>query len=136
MITSEAAQRIPEVSPRIKARIAGAFYLVNILTGALAAFLVGPLAAYGETALLIAASSYVVVTLLLYAMFKPVNSSLALLAAFFSIIGIASGKLAFFGFFCLLVDIPAPNPGSADGVRRFGLADLSLTRARCSSIPL
>ena len=36
-------ERVLEASPRFKARIAGAFYLVNIVTGVLALFLRGRL---------------------------------------------------------------------------------------------
>jgi hypothetical protein len=56
------------------------------------------------------------VTLLFYDMFKPVNRSLSLLAAFFSLMGFAIGVLSlfhlapshisplvFFGFYCLLI---------------------------------
>jgi len=56
------------------------------------------------------------VTLLFYDLFKPVNRSLSLLAAFFSLVGCAIGALSpfhlapshinslvFFGFYCLLI---------------------------------
>jgi len=106
-------ERISDASPRRKVRIAGVFYLLNILTGAIALFVSGRL---GVAANLIAAACYVVVTLLFYYIFKPVNRSLSLLAAFFSLVGCAIGALSpfhlaplhinnlvFFGFYCLLI---------------------------------
>jgi hypothetical protein len=106
-------ERIAEASPRFKARMAGVFYLLNILTGGAALFLRGRL---GFVAILIATACYIAVTLLFYDIFKPVNSSLSLLAAFFSLVGCAIGALSpfhlapshinslvFFGFYCLLI---------------------------------
>ncbi len=106
-------ERIAEASPRFKARIAGVFYLLTFLTGGVALFVRGRL---GFAAGLIAASCYIAVTLLFYYMFKPVNRSLSLLAAFFSLVGCAIGALSpfhlapshinplvFFGFYCLLI---------------------------------
>jgi len=106
-------ERISDASPRRKARIAGVFYLLNIVMGAIALFVSGRL---GLAANLIAAACYVVVTLLFYYIFKPVNRSLSLLAALFSLLGCAIGALSpfhlapfhinnlvFFGFYCLLI---------------------------------
>src|SRR6266849_4206157 len=106
-------ERIAEASPRLKARIAGAFYLLTFLTGGVALFVRGRL---GSAAGLIAGACYIAVTLLFYDMFKPVNRSLSLLAAFFSLVGCAIGPLSllhlapshinplvFFGFYCLLI---------------------------------
>jgi len=84
-------ERISDASPRRKARIAGVFYLLNIVTGAIALFVSGRL---GLAANLMAAACYVVVTLLFYCIFKPVNRSLSLLAAFFSLVGCAIGALS------------------------------------------
>ena len=104
--------QISEMSPRLKARIAGVFYLLVFVTGAYALVIVnGRLAAN-----LIATACYVAVTLLLYDLLKPVDRSLSLLAAFFSLVGCAFGvipslhlapfrisPLVFFGFYCLLI---------------------------------
>jgi hypothetical protein len=103
-------------SPRFKARIAGVFYLLNIVTGAFALVFVGRRLVVHDTVSLIATSCYIVVTLLFYDMFKPVNRTLSLLAAFFSLAGCAVGvlrlfhrvpshisPLVFFGFYCLLI---------------------------------
>ena len=144
-------------SPRFKVKIASAFYLLNFLTGAFAAVLVGRgLVLYGDVANLIATACYLVVTLLFYDIFKPVNRRLSLLAAFFSLLGCTItvlnlfhltpayiSPLIFFGFYCLLighlisqVDLSASNPWCADGDRRFGLADLSAAAARKASVSL
>jgi hypothetical protein len=104
-------ERIAEASPRFKAKLAGVFYLLNILTGALALFVRGKLA---FAAILIATLCYIVVTLLFYNIFKPVNRSFSLLAALFSLVGCTIGGLSlfhltlpspliFFGFYCLLI---------------------------------
>lgn len=100
-------------SPRFTARLAGAFYLLNIATGAAALFLSGP---PGSAVLLIAAASYVGVTVLFYQLFRPVNPRLSAVAAGFSLIGcaisaltalhvasIGLNPLVFFGCYCLLI---------------------------------
>jgi hypothetical protein len=109
MSTAEMTGRFAAASPRLKARIAGVFYLLTFVAGIFA--LSGRLVAN-----LIATVSYVAVTLLFYDIFKPVNRNLSLLAAFFSFMGLAWGALAmfhldpfhmsnlvFFGFYCLLI---------------------------------
>ncbi len=106
-------KRIAEASARFKARIAGVFYLLNILTGGAALFVRGRL---GFVAIVIATACYIAVTLLFYDIFKPVNRSLSLLAAFFGLAGCAIGALSplhlspfhinslvFFGLYCLLI---------------------------------
>ena len=104
---------VAEASPRFKARIAGLSYLLTFLTGGVALFVRGRL---GLVAGLIAGACYIAVTLLFYDIFKPVNRSFSLLAAFFSLVGCAIGPLrlfhlapshisplVFFGFYCLLI---------------------------------
>ena len=113
MNTAAMTERITEASPRLKARIAGAFYLLTFLTGGAALFVRGRL---GLAAGLIAGACYIAVTLLFYYIFKPVNRSLSLLAASISLAGCANGPLSlfhlvpfqinslvFFGFYCLLI---------------------------------
>jgi hypothetical protein len=104
-------ERIAEASPRLKARMAGVFYLLSFVTGVYALFFSG-----GLVAGLIATACYIAVTLLFYDLFKPVSRSLSLLAAFFSLLGCTIGvlsdfhldpthinSLVFFGFYCLLI---------------------------------
>jgi hypothetical protein len=113
MSTAVMTERITETSPSLKARIAGIFYLLTFLAGGLALFVRGRL---GLVAGLIAGACYIAVTLLFYYIFKPVNRSLSLLAAFISFVGCAMGPLSlfhlvplhinslvFFGFYCLLI---------------------------------
>lgn len=89
-------------SSRLKARIAGLFYLLTIVTGAIAAFSTGKLFEYRDAMNLSASACYVAVTLLFYGLFKPVDASLSLIAAVFSLVGCALSAL---GLFHLL---PAP----------------------------
>jgi uncharacterized protein DUF4386 len=119
MHPAQITQRIAEASPSLKARIAGVFYLLTIFTGAFAAFGSGRLVVYRDAVNLIASACYVVVTLLFYGLFKPVDASLSLIAAVFSLVGCASGAhslfhflpsyissvnpLVFFGCYCLLI---------------------------------
>jgi hypothetical protein len=105
-----------EASPHRKARIAGVFYLLNFVTGAFAAFAVGKSAVYGDAANLLATAFYIVVTILFYFLFKPVQRSLSVLAALFSLAGCALSvlrtlnlsavpinPLVCFGIYCLLI---------------------------------
>ena len=95
----------------------GVVYLLYFLTAISAEAFVGR----GRLVLfdavnLIAYAFYIAVTLLFYYMFKPVNTSLSLLAAFFSLVGCANdllglfnvdpykiSSLVFFGPYCLLI---------------------------------
>jgi hypothetical protein len=100
-----------------RAMITGAVYLLYFLTAVLAQFFVSrKLVVYGDAVNLIAYAFYIILTLLFYYMFKPVNRSLSLLAAFFSLAGCAIGvldlfhlapshvsPLLFFGPYCLLI---------------------------------
>jgi len=100
-------------SPRTKARIAGVFYLLNILTGA------SGLAASGvlrSTILLGSTLSYIVVTVLFYGLFAAVSRKVSALAGVFSLVGCAlsilgffhldsfhTNPLVFFGCYCLVI---------------------------------
>jgi hypothetical protein len=99
------------------ARITGAVYLFYFLTAIPAQFLLGGrLAAYGNATNLIATAFYVILTLLFYGMFKPVNTILSLIAALFSLAGcvvmtlgqfhvvpLSMSPMLFFGPYCLLI---------------------------------
>jgi hypothetical protein len=97
---------IAAAPPRLKARIAGVFYLLTFLAGTVSLVSVsGRLAA-----IFIASLCYVAVTLLFYDIFQPVSRRLSLLAAFVSLVGCIIGAfrppinpLVFFGFYCLLI---------------------------------
>jgi hypothetical protein len=87
-----------------KARLAGVFYLLTFVTGGLA------LATSGRVGLG-AGACYVVVTVLFYQLFKPVDHTVSFIVAVVSLIGIATGPLSwkpvsplvFFGVYCLLL---------------------------------
>ena len=102
-----------EASPLFKARAAGFFWLMTILTG-MFAFLAGgrfvvpgdavttaanvlahePLYRWAFVSNLIATLCYLAVTLFIYILLKPVNKSIALLGAFFSLTGCAIGVVS------------------------------------------
>ena len=109
MSAGEMTQRIAEASPRFKARIAGVFYLLTTLTRMFVEIFVRnrlvvsddaaatatnilahePLWRWGFAADIIAFASYVALTALFYELFKPVNRSVSLVAAFFSLVACA-----------------------------------------------
>lgn len=106
-------KQIVETSPRLIARVAGAFYVLVFVTGIYALLVRSRM---GMAAGLIAGVFYIAVTVLFYFIFKPVNRNLSLLAAILSLLGIAIGPLSmfvhslsyvsplvFFGFYCLLI---------------------------------
>jgi Domain of unknown function (DUF4386) len=100
--------RTVEASPRPKARITGVLYLLYFLTAVLGVFLIKGLVVSGDAAAtannvlaherlfrlsvavgLIGTALYIAVTVLFYRLFKPVNTTVSLLAAFFSLVGCA-----------------------------------------------
>jgi hypothetical protein len=100
-----------------RARITGGVYLLYFLTAILGQALVSrKLDSLGDTVNLIAYGLYILLTLLFYFLFKPVNRSLSLVAAFFSLLGCTVGildlfhrapahigALPFFAIYCLLI---------------------------------
>jgi len=112
MSSSVVMQRTTEASPRSKARIAGAIYVLSVLTAAFTEmFGRGGLNVAGG---LIAVSGMIAVTLLFYGVLSPVNRSLCLLAASFNLVGLAFEALrlqpqgvniaiVFDGFYCILI---------------------------------
>jgi len=102
-----------EQSPRTKARIAGIFYLLTILISVLALLVTGPLR---SALLLVSTGCYVVVTILFYSLFRPVDRNISALAAVFSLLGcilsildlfhvgsFRLNPLVLFGCYCLLI---------------------------------
>ena len=99
------------------ARVTGAVYLLYFLTAVLAqTFVSWKLVFYGNAVNVIAFAFYMLLTLLFYFMFKPVNRMLSLLAALISLAGSIIGlldlfdlappklsPLLFFGPYCLLI---------------------------------
>lgn len=101
-------------SPRLQARFAGVFYVLNTFTSLYAFF--GPPGRLSFYSGLVASAAYIAVTVLFFFLFKPVNLGLSLLAALFSTIGttvgvlnslhlmsIRTNVLVFFGFYCVLI---------------------------------
>jgi Domain of unknown function (DUF4386) len=96
----------------VKARVAGAFYVLAVVAAVL-----GEVVLHGKleyAAGLIAVACYVVVTALVYAIFRPVNWAVALIAAILNLAGLALEALrrnpggtdvamVFHGLFCVLV---------------------------------
>ena len=110
MNASAALRQIGE-RPRVIARIAGVFYLLTFVVGS-AALYVG--ANRADTVGIIAGLCYLGVTVFFYVLFKPVNRTLAMVAAIFSVAGVVGGALKVqpegvvvgmvcFGFYCLLI---------------------------------
>jgi hypothetical protein len=93
------------------ARAAGVFYLLTFVTGVIALAAGAGMAAANAVATI----AYLVVTVLFYILFKPVNPAISLMAALVSLAGcVFSGlqafhvhvpvsALAFFGVYCLLI---------------------------------
>jgi hypothetical protein len=109
--------RVAEAPPRPNARVTGVVYLLYFLTAISGEVFVGRgrLVLY-DAVNLISHAFYIAVTLLFYYLFKPVNRSLSLLAAIFSLAGCANdvlslfkldpykiNSLVFFGPYCLLI---------------------------------
>lgn len=101
------------MSPSTRARIAGLFYLLEMAAGALAVsvarklFILSDATATAHNILshqslflfavvtnLLQFAAYIVVTVLLYELLKPVNKTVSLLAAVFSAMGCAIGAIA------------------------------------------
>jgi Domain of unknown function (DUF4386) len=108
---SNMAERYSAISPSLKARVAGVFYLASVLTAVFAEF-VAP-GKLGIAAIVIPVSCYAAVTLLLYFIFRIVSARAALLAVIFSLAGLALEALEWqprgidvavvlHGIFCLL----------------------------------
>jgi hypothetical protein len=110
MSAAVTTERIAQTSPRFLARMAGLVAWITTSAG-FAAIVIGNLAVYADAAATahnilanellyrlaivgdVISALYIVYTLLLYYLFRPVNRSLALLAALFSLVGIAVGML-------------------------------------------
>jgi hypothetical protein len=109
-------KRIAEASPCLKARIAGALFLLLLLTAAFTEFFFhGRLSFAADLAAgIIEVSCMIAVTLLFYDIFKPVNRRLSLLAASFNFVTVTlellrflpkgmNIGLAFHGFYWILI---------------------------------
>jgi hypothetical protein len=105
-------KRIHEASPRLKARIAGVFYLLAVFTAVFAeAFIRGKLL---YAAGLIPVLCFSIVTLLMCSILGPVSRTVALVAACSNLVGLAfealelhlghvNAALVFHGVYCVLI---------------------------------
>jgi hypothetical protein len=146
-------ERIAETSPRLKARIAGVFYLLTTLTRMFVEIFVRnrlvvsddaaatatnilahePLWRWGFAADILAFASYVALTALLFELFKPVNRSVSLVAAFFSLVACAVqavSSLFHMAPLALLGGTPYLKPFSVEQLQALALFFLRL-RALC-----
>jgi hypothetical protein len=108
MSTPITTERISEASPRPSARITGVVYLLYFLTAILGELFLKGIVVDGDATAtatnllahqslfqlglatgLIATALYIAVTALFYGLFKPVNRSISLLAAFFGLVACA-----------------------------------------------
>jgi hypothetical protein len=108
----EMMKRMADASPRFKARMAGVLYFFSLLTAGFAeTFAHGWLNYAGGY---IAIAGMAAMTLILYDILKPVDRSLALLAAFFAFVGLTfealrlqpqglNIALVFHGLYCILI---------------------------------
>ena len=145
------------MSPLFKARMGGFCWLMCFLTSIYPLMISGRLIVAGDpattaanllanealfrsgtAALLISTAFYVAATLFVYEVLRPVNRSLSLLAAFFSLVGCAVGALScLFDFvpFILLKGAPYLNGFTAEQLQ--GLSYMFLVvRARANDIGL
>jgi hypothetical protein len=113
---NEMSEPIAATAPRSNARLTGGVYVLYFLTAVGAGFVSQGRPAVHDAVDLVSHAFYFAVTLLFYYMFKPVNRSLSLLAACFSLVGCANdvlrlidvapykiNSLIFFGPYCLLI---------------------------------
>ncbi|HEX3671448.1 MAG TPA: DUF4386 domain-containing protein [Candidatus Cybelea sp.] len=133
-------------SPRLTAKLAGVAYLICVLTGLFAEIGVrGALVVYTDAAAtarnilaseslyrwgfaadIVGGVAYLVVTVLLYELLKPVNRTLSLLAAFFSLAGIAVGAVAALGHLAPLLILKDAYMAPYDAAQAQALALLAL----------
>jgi len=152
---SQVTGRIAKASPRFQARMAGVIAWITTTAG-FAAIVSGNLVVYGDAAATahnilahellfrlafageVIATLYIAYTLLLYNLFRPVNRSLSLLAAFFSLVGCAIGAVNSLFLLAPLVVLGGAHSLTAfkaDQVQDLALVFLNL-HAQGSSIAL
>src|SRR5260370_33658760 len=90
MSTAVLVKRIAEASPRLRARIAGVFYLLTILIGGVVLNVHGRVRVSAD---LIATACYIAVRGLFYGLLKPERSRLSLVPASFTLLGLGIRRL-------------------------------------------
>jgi hypothetical protein len=148
-----------QLSPGFKARIAGVFYLLTILTRMFVEIFVRnrlvvsddaaatatnimthePLWQWGFAGDIVAFASYISLAALLYELFKPVNRSLSLVAAYFSIVaGVVQAISSLFHIapLVLLGGAPYLSVFTVEQLQALGLLFLRLRAAAYHNIGL
>jgi len=142
------AERIAEASPRPGARITGVVYLLYFLTAVSGELFVRGMIVSSDPAAtatnilaherlfrlsvtvgLIGTALYVAVTVLFYGLFKPVNKTVALLAAFFSLVGCAiqaCGSLFRVAPFVILEGSPYLSAFKVDQLQAMAMMSIKL----------
>jgi hypothetical protein len=149
MTTAVMRDRLAEMSPRAKARMTGAFYLLTVLAGVFAQGFVSerlvasgnaattatnilthePLFRLGFTVYLIEMASQITMTALFYELLKPVSRSVSLLSAVFSYIGCGIktlSRLFYFAPLLVLGDAPYLRVFTADQLQALALLFLKV----------
>jgi len=143
------AAEITESSPLFKARMAGVFWLLTIITGMFAFIAGGRFIVTGDAATtaaniinhqllfrlafisnLVATACYLAVTLFVYQLLKPVNRTVAAFVVFFSLMGCATGlvsSLLFQAPLDLLSGAPYLSIFTAAQVQAWALTILTLS---------
>src|ERR1035437_631910 len=149
MSTISVSERIEEVSPRSKARMAGGFYLATILTGVFTQLFISHLVVSGDAAAtaanilshesvfrlgfavyLVELACQITMTALMYDLLKPVSRSGSLLAAGFGLIGCTVKILRRLFFFCPFLLVRGGHylwVFSAEQLNALALLSLSVT---------
>jgi hypothetical protein len=139
--------RIAETSPRAKARITGVFFLLTILLGGVGESIHGrlvvpgdatatannilahaPLLRLGFASYLVEMACNIVMTALFYDLLRPVSRSVSLLAAFFSLVGIAIKTLSRLFYIAPLVVLDGADYLSVFNVEQLQALALVLLR--------
>ena len=91
-------------SALVQARIAGFFWMICVVAG-ICGLLVAHGTHLGHDLVLVAGAAYLVVTVVLYVLLRPVDATVSALAAAFGVIGIATtgDSSYYFGFQCILI---------------------------------
>ena len=149
MSTAVMLEQTAGASPRLKARIAGALWLIIIVAASFAEFFVRggivvdgdaaatatnilahePLYRWGAAAVLIYLLCDTAVALILYELLKPVSRSLSLLASFFRLAMVAilgANLLNLFAPLVLLTGAPLSTSFKADQLQALALVSLKL----------
>jgi uncharacterized membrane protein (GlpM family) len=138
----------PEASSNAKARAAAVFWLITFIAGAYAMYLAGSLIVNGDAAAtaanilgregafriataanLLATICYLLATILVYELTKPVNRTLSLVAAVFSSLGCAVGAVISLFNFAALALLKGASVGAFTSEQLQALALTSLNLA-------